>query len=185
MHQDLPPNLFYNGCHFWRHTIVSCSFLAGYPAASATSTEHIVSCSSAAGLPTPSTFQPWHNLQLKAGSICSTHGKRTKNEPYSSCSGRGIEGLFPADFWLPPPGPFWDVFRSRPSSRYWSCAVCHHFLWSCQCGTHPFLGFSKPAISRATWHVRVNASHIWRWEIKKPYAENSEFGEQESEGPFT
>lgn len=150
MHKYLHPDLFYNGCHFWRHTVMPCSFLAGYPAAAVTSTEHIMSYSSAAGLPTPSTLQPWHNLQFKPNSICSTHGKCTKNERYSLCSGWGREGLFPADFWLPLPGAFWDIFRSRPLIGYWLRAACHRFLWSWQCGTHPFIRFSKPAKDRAT-----------------------------------
>lgn len=150
MHKYLHPNLFYNGCHFWRHTIMPCSFLTGYPAASVTNTEHIVSCSSAAHLPTPPAFQPWHNLQFKPNSICSTHGKCMKNEPYSSCSGSGREGLFLADFWLPLPGAWRDVFRSRPSIGYWSCAARQCFPWSWLGGTHTFSTFSKPAKSRAT-----------------------------------
>lgn len=150
MHQYLHPNLFYNGCHFWRHTVVSCSFLAGYPVACVTNTEPIVSYCPAAGLPTSSTFQPCYNLQFKRGSIWGTHGKCMKNEPYSSCSRWGREGLFSAVFWLPLPDAIWDVFRSRAWIGYWWYAACQRVLWSWQCGTHLFIRFSKPAISRAT-----------------------------------
>lgn len=76
IHKYLHPNLFYNGCPFWwQYTATPCSFLAGYPAASVTNTEHMMSCSSAAGLPSPSTFQLWHNLQFKSTAFVALMAK--------------------------------------------------------------------------------------------------------------
>lgn len=60
---------------------------------------------------------------VQTNSICSIHGKITKNELHSPCSGWWRERLCPADFWLPPPGAFLDIFRSILSMGYGSCAI--------------------------------------------------------------
>lgn len=167
------------------HAITSGSFLAGYAAAFVTNTEHIMSCSSAPGPAAPPTFQLWNNLQFKLSSICSTRGKCTKNELYSShWSVR--EELFSCRFLAPP---------SRCPLGHFQKQTIHRVLVMC---STPSLSVELAVgdtsiyqVSQASKeqsylaHERVNSSHIWRWKIKKPYIDNSEFGEFESKGPFT
>lgn len=79
----------------------------------------LLSCWSSCSFNLPALSQ----FTVQTNSIFSTHGKVTKNELWSPCSGWCKDRLCPADFWLPPPGAFLDIFRSILSMGYGSCAT--------------------------------------------------------------